>query len=444
MAPRYQKIFSVGELNENVHRLLSSELRNIFIKGEISNLARPTSGHIYFTLKDRNAQVKCALFKNRINGPTDSIDNGLEIIVNGTPSIYTVRGDYQIIVDYLETAGEGLLRRKFDELKRKLMKEGLFESSLKKPIEKWPIKIGIITSPTGAAIRDILSVIRRRAPSIPIVIYPCQVQGKFASSTIVSAIETANLRQECSSIILTRGGGSLEDLWAFNEEITARAINRSKIPIISAIGHETDFTISDMVADMRAATPSAAAELASPDMKQAAIIFRNIYKRLRTAIELLFKEKYTKLLDKKNLLVNPENKVLVNIQLNDELSKKLCEFIDNKFKQARLSLAYLNMNLIQTKPKSLLTEKTKTLAQLKVTSLELIMRKIQNLTLKTQTTNAILTSNNPKSILKRGYSITQGPDHKVVKDVSSLKMDSKITTTFHRGSVVSKVESFSE
>ena len=196
MPSEFQKIFSVGELNENVHRLISAQLKDIFVKGEISNLAQPASGHIYFSLKEKNAQVRCALFRNRALQTKISLENGLEIIIHGTPSIYTVRGDYQIIVDYLETAGEGLLRRRFEELKQKLLKEGLFESSMKRPIPKWPRAIGVITSPTGAAIRDVLSVINRRCPSIPVIIYPCQVQGENASATIIDAIQTANRRNE--------------------------------------------------------------------------------------------------------------------------------------------------------------------------------------------------------------------------------------------------------
>ena len=330
MPSEFQKIFSVGELNENVHRLISAQLKDIFVKGEISNLAQPASGHIYFSLKEKNAQVRCALFRNRTLQTKMSLENGLEIIIHGTPSIYTVRGDYQIIVDYLETAGEGLLRRRFEELKQKLLKEGLFESSMKKTIPKWPRAIGIITSPTGAAIRDVLSVINRRCPSIPVIIYPCQVQGENASATIIDAIQTANRRNECDSLILTRGGGSLEDLWAFNEESTARAIADSRIPILSAVGHETDFTISDMVADTRAATPSAGAELASPDRAQAALIFHSIKMRFRKAIELLLKEKYNRLKDNKNSLISPENKLLVNLQLNDELGRKLYEVVNKK------------------------------------------------------------------------------------------------------------------
>ena len=444
MPSESQKIFSVGELNESVHRLISGQLRNIFVKGEISNLAQPASGHIYFSLKDKNAQVKCALFRNRVLSTNEPLKNGLEIIIHGSPSIYTVRGDYQIIVDYLETAGEGLLRRKFEELKQKLLQEGLFENSSKKTISKWPRAIGIVTSPTGAAIRDVLSVINRRSPSIPVIIYPCQVQGKNASTTIVKAIQKANERHECDTLILTRGGGSLEDLWPFNEESTVRAIAQSYIPILSAVGHETDFTISDMAADIRASTPSAGAELASPDVRQATTIFHNINMRLRGAIELLFKEQYGRLKDIKNSLISPENKLLVNLQLNDELFRKLHEVINNKIKNANIKLSFLNTRLIQTKPNNLITENIKSICELKIILKSLLAQEIQLLRHRTQTASAVLKSNNPRNILKRGYSITYDQNNNIISDSTTQTADSKITTTFYKGKVISKIEKIIE
>lgn len=440
MAFSYKKILSVGELNENVHQLLSSEFKEVFVKGEISNLAKPSSGHIYFSLKDQAAQVRCALFKSKITSPTEILTNGVEVIVCGTPSIYTVRGDYQIIIDYLETAGEGLLRRKFEELKLKLMKEGLFESSLKKSIEKWPSAIGIITSPTGAAVRDIISVIKRRAPSIPLIIYPCRVQGKIASRTIVEAIEKANQRQECSTLILTRGGGTLEDLWPFNEETTVRAIAKSKLPILSAVGHETDFTISDMVADTRAATPSAAAEMASPDTKKEAIIFRNIMMRLNGNIELQLQEKSAQLNKSKNALISPENKLLGYIQLNDELCRRLQEKVDEKLRELKTKQSYLNINLKQFAPKNKILDLIKIVEEIKNTSERLVVQRIQKFGYRNRTLHAKLVSNNPKSILKRGYSITYNESNKIVNKASSLKNNSRIKTIFYHGAAISKIE----
>ena len=310
----------------------------------------------------------------------------------------------------------------------------------KKPIPKWPKAIGIITSPTGAAIRDVLSVINRRCPSIPVIIYPCQVQGENASATIVDAIQTANRRNECDTLILTRGGGSLEDLWAFNEESTARAIADSCIPILSAVGHETDFTISDMVADIRAATPSAGAELASPDRAQAALIFHSINMRLRKAIELLLKEKYNRLKDNKNSLISPENKLLVNLQLNDELGRKLYETVNNKIQNTKLKLSYLNTSLIQIKPNKILAAHIESIYELRAMLKSLFKQKIQVLRHKTETATAVLNSNNPKNILKRGYSITHDENDNIISSAANLSENSKITTILHSGKVVSKID----
>ncbi len=246
-------------------QILESNLPPILAEGEISNLACPSSGHIYFSLKDESAQVRCAMFRNHNHGLGFVPENGMHVVVQAQVSIYEPRGDYQLIIYHMEAAGAGILQRKFEELKKKLLAEGLFAKEHKKPIPKVPNCVGVITSPTGAAIRDIISVLKRRFAAIPIIIYPTQVQGEQAADQIVNAIEIANQHNKCDVLILARGGGSLEDLWPFNEEIVARAIFASNIPIISGIGHEIDFTIADFVADARAPTPSAAAELISPD-----------------------------------------------------------------------------------------------------------------------------------------------------------------------------------
>ena len=241
-------------------------------------------------------------------------------------------------------------------------------------------------------------------------------------------------------LILTRGGGSLEDLWAFNEESTARAIADSRIPILSAVGHETDFTISDMVADIRAATPSAGAELASPDRAQAALIFHSIKMRFRKAIELLLKEKYNRLKDNKNSLISPENKLLVNLQLNDELGRKLCEVVNNKIKNANLKFSYLNTSLIQIKPNKILATHIESIYELRAMLKSFFKQKIQVFRHQTETATAVLNSNNPKNILKRGYSITHDENDNIISSAANLSENSKITTTLHSGKVVSKID----
>ena len=237
----------------------------IWVEGEISNLARPASGHIYFSLKDSDAQLRCAMFKMRNRLTNFRPENGQQVLVRGRLSLYPARGDYQLIAEHMEEAGDGALRREFELLKQRLHSEGLFDEASKQSLPELPTRLGVITSPTGAAIRDILSVLKRRFPGIPVLIYPVPVQGNEAPPAIVEALQTANARNECDLLILARGGGSLEDLWSFNDESLARAIFDCPIPIVSGVGHEVDVTIADFVADIRAATPTAAAEAITPD-----------------------------------------------------------------------------------------------------------------------------------------------------------------------------------
>jgi exodeoxyribonuclease VII large subunit len=256
---------TVSELNRQVRTLLERGVGRLWIEGEISNLARPTSGHLYFRLKDESAQIGAAFFRNRQRGPTHAFKNGDHVLAYGQVSLYEARGDYQLIVEQLEAAGEGVLQRRYEALKKKLAAEGLFDEDRKQPIPALPRRIGVITSPSGAAVRDVLSVLRRRFPSVPVVVYPAAVQGDAAPAELIGALQTAVHRNECDVLILTRGGGSLEDLWAFNDEQLARVISECPLPVVSAVGHEVDFTIADFVADVRAPTPSGAAELVVPD-----------------------------------------------------------------------------------------------------------------------------------------------------------------------------------
>ncbi len=256
---------TVSQLKRRVKNLLETGLTRLWIEGEVSNLARPASGHVYFTLKDKTAQVRAAFFRQRQRGPTIGLKAGDQVLVLAKVSIYEARGDYQLIVEQIEPAGEGALKRQFEVLKKKLAAEGLFDEDRKQDLPALPRCIGVITSPTGAAIRDVLTVLRRRFPSIPVVIYPAAVQGDAAAGELLAALQAAIRRGDCDVLIIGRGGGSLEDLWAFNDERLGRAIADSPIPVVSAVGHELDFTIADFVADMRAPTPSGAAELVVPD-----------------------------------------------------------------------------------------------------------------------------------------------------------------------------------
>lgn len=258
-------IFTVSELNLASQKLLEGHFPSICVEGEISNFVKPTSGHLYFSLKDPKSQIRCAFFRFKAQALSFEPRNGLLVQVQAKVSLYPDRGDYQLIVEGMEIAGDGLLKKAYEELVKKLSKNGLFDDRWKKPLPILPRHIGVITSPTGAAIRDILSVLKRRFPGIPVSLYPTKVQGSEAAPEIVRALFLANQQAAVDVIILGRGGGSLEDLWPFNEEIVAEAIFASHIPIVTGIGHEIDFTIADFVADRRAATPSAAAELVTPN-----------------------------------------------------------------------------------------------------------------------------------------------------------------------------------
>ncbi len=259
---------TVSQLNRRVRSLLEQGVGRLWVEGEISNMSRPASGHIYFSLKDDAAQVGAAWFRQRQRGPAIGFKDGDRVLAYGRVSLYEARGNYQLIVEQMEPAGEGVLKRRFEALKKKLEAEGLFDETRKQPIPSLPGRIGVITSPTGAAIRDILTVLGRRFPSVPVTIYPAAVQGDAAPAELVAAIETAARRDECDVLIIGRGGGSLEDLWAFNDEQLARAIAACPLPVVSAVGHEVDFTIADFVADLRAATPSGAAEIVVPDQRE--------------------------------------------------------------------------------------------------------------------------------------------------------------------------------
>ncbi|HKX58724.1 MAG TPA: exodeoxyribonuclease VII large subunit, partial [Steroidobacteraceae bacterium] len=255
----------MSRLNREARALLETGLPSLWITGELSNLSRPASGHWYFSLKDEGAQVRCAMFRQRNLSVRVAPRDGMQVLLRARVGLYEARGEFQLVVDHLEEAGEGELRRRFEALKLKLAAEGLFDAARKRPLPRFPRRIGVVTSPTGAALRDVLHVLGRRFPSVPVLLYPVPVQGAGAAREIASMLAVADRRRDVDVLLLVRGGGSLEDLWAFNDEALARAIAGVGLPVISGIGHEIDFTIADFVADLRAPTPSAAAEIAVPD-----------------------------------------------------------------------------------------------------------------------------------------------------------------------------------
>ena len=282
--PPNRDIYTVSRLNQEARALLEDEFPTLRVEGEVSNLSRPSSGHLYFSLKDAKAQIRCALFQNRAFLFRDCPRNGQHVLARGRLSLYEPRGDFQLIVEYVEEAGAGALRRAYDELRLKLEREGRFAPERKQPLPRFPGRIGVITSPTGAALRDVLATLRRRCPGLQVLLYPVPVQGDGAAERIAQTIRLASQRRDCDVLLLARGGGSLEDLQAFNEETVARAIFDCSIPLATGIGHETDMTIADFAADLRAATPTAAAELASPDQMDGLRRVRLLDERLNRAI----------------------------------------------------------------------------------------------------------------------------------------------------------------
>jgi exodeoxyribonuclease VII large subunit len=325
MAKLHSNIYTVSRLNQDVRALLEGEFPTLWVEGEVSNLSCPSSGHLYFSLKDARAQIRCALFQNRALLFRDCPRNGQHVLVRGRVSLYEPRGDFQIIVEYVEEAGAGALRRAYDELRLKLEREGLFAPERKQPLPRFPHRIGVITSPSGAAIRDVLTTLRRRCPGLPVLIHPTPVQGDGAAERIAAAIRLASQRQDCDVLLLVRGGGSLEDLWAFNEEIVARAIFDCAIPLVTGIGHETDVTIADFAADLRAATPTAAAELASPDRLEWLRRVRLLAERLDNALQRRFAHQRQRLAELTRRLdrAQPRQRLRDRAQRLDDLDQRL-------------------------------------------------------------------------------------------------------------------------
>ena len=346
--PTVTKPITVSNLNKNAKILLEENFNNIFVTGEISNCSRPSSGHYYFSLKDKTSQISCAMFLGYQGSLKEPLKDGMQVNLRGSLSIYSARGSYQIIVSYLENAGLGKLQLEFERLKIKLQQEGLFEN--KKPIPKYPAKIGVVTSATGAAIADILFVLKSRYPMGEVIIYPTLVQGDEAAPNIIAAIETANSRAECDVLIIARGGGSIEDLWAFNIEAVARAVAASNIPTISGVGHEVDFTICDFSADLRAATPSQAAQFASVDQAELKNTCDMLSSQLQRAYTNHLQAKKLELSNLKKQLRHPLEKIQNLSQMLDGLQSNLEYAWNNVLQQKRSQLENLKVQLESISP----------------------------------------------------------------------------------------------
>ena len=438
-----KKIYSVSDLNRETKNLLASHFSSIQVEGEISNLSTPSSGHFYFSLKDPKAQIRCAMFKSQQRRMNFKPENGNLVIISAQVSLYEARGDYQLIVDKMQQAGEGDLQRAFEQLKTKLLNEGLFEQSLKQALPVIPKHIGIITSPTGAAIHDILSVLKRRFPAIPVLIYPTTVQGEPSKFEITQAIKTANQQKQVDVIILARGGGSLEDLWAFNEECVARAIAKSKIPIISGIGHEVDFTIADFVADLRAPTPSAAAENTVPDQQNWLSRFKTIELQIQQQIQrqLLQYQQSTNWLSKRLQQQHPGQQLQRHAQTLDNLELSLLRAMQSKIRLYKSQLENKNNLLQQQNPANKIIHYKQQQHYLSNRLNIAIQHKLETLQRKYLSLVHTLNAVSPLATLERGYAIVTNPKtSEVIRSSQQLSINDMIKTRLAHGEIISQIK----
>ncbi len=442
-APSIERtVYSVTELNHTIRGLLDSQFPLLWIEGEISNLAQPASGHIYFTLKDTKAQVRCAMFKGRRQLLKFKPENGQQVLIRAKVGLYEARGEFQLIAEHMEEAGDGALRRAFEALKNRLAEEGLFDEAIKQPLPTLPSCIGVITSATGAAIRDVLSVLARRFPAIPVEIYPVAVQGENAAGEISRTLYNVSKSKRCDVILLVRGGGSLEDLWAFNEEQVARAIVLCDIPVISGVGHEVDITIADFTADHRAATPSAAAELVSPNRQTYQHKFQAYQRQLILLIQsnLLRLNEQSQWLQGRLKQQHPNSRLMQQSQQLDDLIEDLQQAFQSLITEKKHALKYHIQSLINNRPDQFidyhkiqledLTQRLQNQSQRAINS------KQQQLAHISRTLQAV----SPLNTLSRGYSITRNEQGHTISNASQLSKGDLITNEFNHGKITSRVE----
>lgn len=430
---------TVSELNHQVRHLLEVSFLQAWVVGELSSFSRPGSGHWYFTLKDAKCQVRCAMFKGFNQRIREIPKEGDQVRIRGKVSLYENRGDYQIIVEHMEPAGLGALQQAFEELKYKLQTEGLFEAARKKPVPALPRHIGVVTSPTGAAIHDILTVLARRFPSIPITVYPTVVQGASAAAEIVAAIHRAERHGRADVLIIGRGGGSLEDLWCFNDESVARTIANCPLPTVSAVGHEVDFTIADFVADLRAPTPSAAAEKLSPDQHDWLRHLEGQQARMVQSLQTTLRRLSNQLGHLGARLRDPRRELMEKAQRLDELDSRLITVTRSRLSHEQTRIEHLGNRLAMQSPARQLglnqTRLSQVSEQLRSNMERLLVRKSERLSHLGQSLNVV----SPLATLDRGYAIVQTENQPVIRDAADLKPGDTLTAQLARGSVEATV-----
>lgn len=441
MSSPNQQIYTISHLNRHARQVLESEIGQVWVRAEISNFVAASSGHWYFTLKDQRAQVRSAMFKNANRRIQQLPKEGDKVLARASISLYEPRGDYQLIVEHMEPEGEGLLKQQFEQLKRKLLTEGLFDQSHKRALPHPILKVGVVTSPTGAAMHDILTVLKRRNPAIEVVLYPSQVQGEQAPVQLINAIETANQRNEVDILIVGRGGGSLEDLWCFNDERLARCIFHSTLPVISAVGHEVDVSIADFVADLRAPTPSAAAELVSQDRDELQNRVQQLAIRLRQRLQALLEAKsYSQqLLESRLVRHHPQARLNQQAQQLDRLAENLTFSIQRQFTRLQEKQQGLENRLAKQSPIEGVNREEQRLAFLHQSLIRNIQQCLNGHKQKLASTAHLLDTVSPLATLSRGYSISlkQG---KVVKRVADVQEGDMLTTRLADGEIVSEVK----
>ncbi|SCC55639.1 exodeoxyribonuclease VII large subunit [Kosakonia oryziphila] len=434
-------IYTVSRLNQSVRLLLERELGQVWISGEISNFTQPASGHWYFTLKDDTAQVRCAMFRNSNRRVTFRPQHGQQVLVRANITLYEPRGEYQIIVESMQPAGEGLLQQKYEQLKAKLTAEGLFDQQFKQPLPSPAHCVGVITSKTGAALHDILHVLKRRDPSLPVIIYPTAVQGEDAPGQIVRAVELANVRQECDVLIVGRGGGSLEDLWSFNDERVARAIFASRIPVVSAVGHETDVTIADFVADLRAPTPSAAAEIVSRNQLELLRQIQAMQQRLEMSMDyyLAGRNRRFALLNHRLQQQHPQLRLARQQTVLERLQQRMQNALDTQLKRASARQQRVMQRLNQQNPQPRIHRAQSRVQQLEYRLSQNIRDRLSATRERFGTAITHLEAVSPLATLARGYSVTTSPAGEVLKKTRQVKVGDKLTTRLNDGWVESEV-----
>ena len=461
--PKTMAPLSVSQLNRAAKQLLESEFLQVYVEGEISNFSRPSSGHWYFSLKDDNAQIRCAFFKGRNLYCQQRVGNGVKVAARGKISLFEARGEYQMIIESLEEAGIGALQARFEALKKQLHNEGLFDPLNKQLLPTQPHRVAVITSPTGAAIRDMLSVFGRRYARLQIDIIPVQVQGDQAAPQIVAALEWVSQLGMHDAVVLARGGGSIEDLWAFNEERVARSIHNCPLPVISAIGHETDFTIADFVADQRAPTPSAAAEILSPDSSQQVAKLSQLERRLLAASRRNLQDKKQQLLVTRRALKQPNAYVQQQNQRVDDLESRLSKAFARTNQQRHKDLLQWQQRLQFLSPIRQLHDAKKRLNIIDQQVTQLINHRLaehrKNCTSIKQQLNScmenqlqrarqhlghqsqLLNNLSPLNVVQRGYSLTRNEKHHLINSVHQTDIGSKIDVQLRDGSLTATVTS---